>query len=293
MHMSFQKEWFVSLEEHTTIITLADDSKLKCGGKGDVRFSCNGKSKLLRDVLYVPELSANLISVPQLVDRGFEVVFGKDECSIKNKSGNVLLCGMRRESKVRGGLFVVDCDSVQWAHIASVDNMPVESGEPIQDTSDLWHRMLGHLHDQGISLAIGQVSGMGKVSGKERPCEICLEGKMVKKSFPKQCKHRATRRLEIIHTDIMGPSPVVSFKGDSKAYRLADPSKPGTVFIRYHVSFLEGVRDPTNRKPVPELFNVPDEQDNSNLDVTVEIPEVRIEQPDQDEQLSIPPDHVG
>ncbi|KAL1352527.1 hypothetical protein AAHE18_06G173600 [Arachis hypogaea] len=45
----------------------------------------------------------------------------------------------------------------------------------------------------------------GKLGTKKMLCEACLLGKHSRKSFPKQSKSRATKPLQLIHTDVCGP----------------------------------------------------------------------------------------
>ena len=57
-------------------IVLGDDSIVKEVGIGTISFQRESQPPMLvRDVLYVPALKKNLILVPTIEDRGFEVVF--------------------------------------------------------------------------------------------------------------------------------------------------------------------------------------------------------------------------
>ena len=40
--------------------------------------------KLIYDVLYVPEINQNLLSVPQLLEKGYKVLFEDKNCMIKD-----------------------------------------------------------------------------------------------------------------------------------------------------------------------------------------------------------------
>lgn len=44
----------------------------------------DGRIKLLHDVQYVPGLAHNLLSVGQLVNSGYSVIFTRNECVIYN-----------------------------------------------------------------------------------------------------------------------------------------------------------------------------------------------------------------
>jgi hypothetical protein len=72
------------VREHLTDLTqigdlevvLGDDSVVKAVGSGTISFQRESlPPMLLRDVLYVPGLKKNLISVSTIEDRGYEVLF--------------------------------------------------------------------------------------------------------------------------------------------------------------------------------------------------------------------------
>ena len=50
----------------------------------------------LNDVAYISEFSANLISVSKIVDRGATVVYHRDNATINNRAGDVLITVPRR-----------------------------------------------------------------------------------------------------------------------------------------------------------------------------------------------------
>ena len=59
-------------------------------GKGTITIpTCQG-TKLIIDVLYVPDIDHNLLSVGQLVEKVYKVLFNNSYCLIKNANGNDL-----------------------------------------------------------------------------------------------------------------------------------------------------------------------------------------------------------
>ena len=78
----------------------------------------------------------------------------------------------------------------------------------------LWHRRLAHIRRTSISRVNALVNGIDLTSNyqHEDDCKGCLEGKAVQSNFP-HSTNRASELLELVHTDIAGPSPVPSFKG--------------------------------------------------------------------------------
>jgi hypothetical protein len=81
-HMTGRKEFFTRLQEEgvNLVIELRDDKRYKAQGVGTISFQ-RELCKTLRfaDVLYVPGLKKNLISVSTLEDKGYEVNF----CNIR------------------------------------------------------------------------------------------------------------------------------------------------------------------------------------------------------------------
>ena len=55
--------------------------------------------KYIYNVLFVPNIDQNLLSVPQLVEKGFKVIFEDNVCLIKNVKGkDVFKIKMRAKS---------------------------------------------------------------------------------------------------------------------------------------------------------------------------------------------------
>ena len=82
-HMTGDKELFSDLEEKDLQmhIEIGDDGWYSAMGIGTITFEGeSGKPFLLKDVMHVPGLKKNLVSVAMLEDKGYDVVFsdGKD-----------------------------------------------------------------------------------------------------------------------------------------------------------------------------------------------------------------------
>lgn len=76
-HMIGNRNCFVSLDEKITSQVKLGDGKLHdVKGKGVISVQTKrGKSKLMHDVLYVPGLTQNLLSVGQLMKKGYKMIF--------------------------------------------------------------------------------------------------------------------------------------------------------------------------------------------------------------------------
>ena len=85
--MSGNKEFFTNLDRSVqSKVKLGDDNKVPVNGKGMTNvFSKNGDKKHINDVYFVPGLKCNLISIGQLMEKGYKVIFNHDMCTIFDK----------------------------------------------------------------------------------------------------------------------------------------------------------------------------------------------------------------
>ena len=78
-HMTGDKELFSDLEEDLQMhIEMGDDGRYSATGIGTITFERElGNPFLLKDVMHVPGLKKNLVSVAMLEDRGYDIVFSE------------------------------------------------------------------------------------------------------------------------------------------------------------------------------------------------------------------------
>ena len=90
-------------EKAGPLVTFGDNSKGFTRGYGKIV----SKIIVIDDVALVAGLEVNLLSVIHFADKGFQVLFNKEECTfISKKTGEIALKGARKRS-----LFVADLDS--------------------------------------------------------------------------------------------------------------------------------------------------------------------------------------
>ncbi|KZV43091.1 hypothetical protein F511_04483 [Dorcoceras hygrometricum] len=87
-HMTYDKYLFRELSSTTSSkVRVGNGKYITVKGKGTVAISTYAGTKLISDVLYVPEVDQNLLSVGQLIEKGFKVVFEDRNCLIKDAEG--------------------------------------------------------------------------------------------------------------------------------------------------------------------------------------------------------------
>ena len=223
--MSCNRDWFYSFSTLACLIrvTLGDNSCINATGIGriPVCMRANGQwnNAVLQDVLFVPELNRNLLSVAHLTERGADIRFTGTECQLYTQLGHLTCSG-----QLRGKLYIMDMQTVvpETARIARVKSFPEEGNDlpPAAETAlvarsssskanvEIWHRRLGHLSTDTVVRMVknGMVKGM-EISGTATPttpCEPCLKGKQTRAEIQKTTEMCADTVLGCVFSNVCG-----------------------------------------------------------------------------------------
>lgn len=126
-HMTRKKDWYSSFKplQEPMNVTVGNNAKCPVEGTGTIAFSIQeGETKELSDVLLVPQLKKNLISVAAITDRNLEVCFKRTGAEILNAAGKVVGRAVRKNN------------------LYELTALTVSSGVGI---SKVWHERFGHL----------------------------------------------------------------------------------------------------------------------------------------------------
>jgi len=75
-HMTYDKTLFKDLRPtKVSKVRIGNGSYIPAKGKGTILISTTSGIKTISDVLYVPDIDQNLLSVGQLLEKGFKVIF--------------------------------------------------------------------------------------------------------------------------------------------------------------------------------------------------------------------------
>jgi hypothetical protein len=88
-HMTFEQEWFTTYEHISPRkVFMGDDTILEATGKGNIKATMQVGGKLshptITQVLHVPKMKNNFLSVSKLISEGFKVGFDKDGWKVKD-----------------------------------------------------------------------------------------------------------------------------------------------------------------------------------------------------------------
>ncbi|KAG6486608.1 hypothetical protein ZIOFF_055186 [Zingiber officinale] len=105
-HVTGNKEHFVEIDNsYNSLLELGDSKKLKIEGKGVVAIkAANGEEKQINDVFYSPCITQNLLSVGQIMKKGYKITFADGQCEIvdKNEKRIVGLMLLKEKNMVTG-----------------------------------------------------------------------------------------------------------------------------------------------------------------------------------------------
>lgn len=124
-HMTFDRDLFKELD--TSVVSkvkIGDGEYIAVKGKGTLAIESISGTELIKYMLFVPNISQNLLSVGQLIQKVFKVIFQTNQCLIKDANDNDVF-----KLKMKGKSFVLD---------------PLEEGQAF------WHKRFGHFNHIAI-----------------------------------------------------------------------------------------------------------------------------------------------
>ena len=177
------------------------------GNDSPVEITDNGRIELnhgsFEDVLHVPKLSVNLLSIYQITHSGTrkKVEFILDAVNIFDIQSNSKVSTGEVNHRFRIYTFSKFIEPDFTLLLTYAD-----------DSSRLWHEIFGHINFIYMHKIYkqGMVIGLPNIHFSKGVCQGCVIGKPPQEKFEKGKAQRASFPLELIHSDMMGPFPHVS-----------------------------------------------------------------------------------
>eukprot|EP00253_Pinus_taeda_P027111 PITA_27111 len=215
-HMTGNIAMFSNVDEDVkSEVTTGTDSKISVKGKGRVSIRArNVEQMIVREVYYVPGLKCNLLSIGQLIDKGYNVFFKDDMCTIRDIPPTKKIIAQVKMTSNRMFPLKLRADLKEGRTIAAVTQEVFQ--EQVKYVNWLWNLRFRHLNFGGLNLLHrnGMVKGLPLIEKPDSLCEGCILGKQHKESFPAGKSIRAKSLLEIVHYDVCGLMQIPSFSGN-------------------------------------------------------------------------------
>lgn len=203
-HMVAHESWLSNkTSSDVSEITVANQTfaKVKCKGSMTLRTVVNGIDIdiTVKNVLCIPELSTNLLSLGTIQRNGCVAKFeGMGAFVFNNQNDLILKCKL-----LDNNIYLVAGKVNNAVCMLSTRNVDI----------NIWHRRLGHMNGNDlIKMKNGVVSGICFDKNALNSCVPCHEGKHTRSSF-KHSGTRASNVLELVHSDLCGPMEIKSLGG--------------------------------------------------------------------------------
>jgi hypothetical protein len=204
--------WSYSSQD-PVIVKTANHSSLPTLGRGDcvAWLTLGGTRHRVRfsNCLHAPGAMLNLLSVGWMLSKGWECNFrgelARCELVYRGRALGALL--------MTGRLFYVDLEfippSAKWPSLIPGPELSAFAHVPL--TFDLWHTRMGHIGGESVR-RLPQIAHGVSITSSITPsrCESCIIGKHPRGSHPPSESPPASRFLELIHSDVCGPLPVLT-----------------------------------------------------------------------------------
>ena len=212
-HMTSNKDLFTRLDRQETTVTVANGVKLRSPGRRDIAIRLNNRLVTMINVLYVPELSCNLLSISALRKKGIEVHFELNNITLI-RNGTAVATGI-----LKSRMYYLESASGQQALTSQDDltsiaapTVAAPTGPARQpENSDIrpkevneylkWHARMGHAGPDRLLEAIQAVDGISKdIEVDKDKCVTCTLSKMTR-VVNRLPPLRATKPLERVFSD--------------------------------------------------------------------------------------------
>jgi transposase InsO family protein len=206
-HMTGNRELLSSIDSSiSSNITLGNDYLVKVQGRGTVPIlTKQNVKKDISNVYHVPDLKHNLLSVGQLIEKGYKVLFEGISCKIYDK---------KPSRKWISEIYMTPNRMFPLTLRTANLSQPYAQNETTMNETMVWHTRFGHIPFQSLSLLQknSMVKGLPIFKEQIPPCESCILGKHKRTSFP-QSSNQAKQHLELVYTDLCGPMKTESIGG--------------------------------------------------------------------------------
>nr|KYP71431.1 Retrovirus-related Pol polyprotein from transposon TNT 1-94 [Cajanus cajan] len=193
-HMAKDASIFKDIDKSVKVkVRMGNDTVVESKGKGTVMVETKKGTRLITDVLLVPNLKENLLIIGQMMEKGYTLHFEGDTCKIyDNKKLEIGRVKMEKRNR---------------SFPISLRQGPNIAMKAEVDDSWLWHQRFGHFNTHALKLLYqkNMMRDLPCLKENTEACEGCLLGKQHRLSFSTGKAWRAKDLLELIHTNICGP----------------------------------------------------------------------------------------
>jgi hypothetical protein len=175
-------------------ILMEDDTLVVVEGEGRVELPDGS----FENVLHVPKISINLLSIYQITQTGKKFEFTSDLVFVLDMHDNSIIAISEVDQKSRLYKLTKFVDHESCLLLTHAD-----------ESSRVWHEIFGHLNFRYMQRLAkqGMVKGLTYIHFSKGVCEGSIIDKHLEEKFENGNAKRASSSLELVHSDLMGPFP--------------------------------------------------------------------------------------
>ncbi|BBG96571.1 transposable element gene [Prunus dulcis] len=234
-HMTGDEGLLVNIQRNlSSKVKMGTGEIVPVAGKGTLVIKTKLGKKHIQEVMLVPGLEENLLSVGQMMEHGYYLVFG----------GNVV--DVYDDQSLGNRIVRVQMTNNRCFPLTMMPAGELALRASVSHCLQTWHKRFGHLNERSLKLLEnqGMVHGLPHLEQVSVVCEGCMLGKQHRDSFPLESTWRASYPLELVHTDICGPMKTDSISGNKYFLLFTDDCTrmSWVYFIRNKSSAMECFR---------------------------------------------------
>jgi hypothetical protein len=213
---------YVQFEEPEHI-TIGNGKRLDALGQGDIKFNTGEFTGTLTNVIWVPDLRANLFSVAKTMELGCSVEFSQEKSEVYfYRENELVLSGTKKDES---NYFLIEM-------ITNEEDTCLGEHAFLGASMTDWHKRLAHCSmDMVKALAKSEaVKGMRIENTLRHECEACIMGKLCRAHHPERPKIKATENSAVLHIDTVGPIRTISL-GNARYFILATEEYSGYYYF--------------------------------------------------------------
>ena len=184
-HMTLHKHFFDSYQLVLgRKMFMSDNGMVKDISKGSILVETRVKDRVrsitIHDVLHVPKMHSNLLSVSKLISRGLKVHFNSLGCMVRASNSEMLAVAL-----LEFNLYQLDTNVMNGAETSFLARFDENS-----HSFELWHKRLGHLNANSMKMLQSIVRGMNVGAAQDDVHSTafggCVKGRQTRRPFSRR-----------------------------------------------------------------------------------------------------------
>lgn len=186
-------------------ITIGNGEGLAVKNIGSSTITNPTNTLILHNVLHVPQITVNLLSVKKLChDNGCWFICDDVDFFIQDKATRVILYQGRSDD---GELFKIPVTTFDSSFATRLSRCTAFLGQKVRTA--IWHQQLRHPFEEILARMLKAADITTSKDSCSNMCTSCVKGKMCRQVFPVR-QNKAKCLFEKVHSDVWGPFPIQS-----------------------------------------------------------------------------------